>query len=120
VKLRRGIDSLSTDTILGICNLLIIAPVYGFGSYRLGVYTPKVNILPAIPASHSRHRILRRAKSAAISANKPRLVNLFSRQTLPLGGSSYQLAVYLGERTANALGLSCKDASDKSHMTWPP
>ena len=41
--------------------------------------------LPALEAGYSGTRNLRRAKFAAISFSKPRLVNLFSRQTLPAG-----------------------------------
>jgi len=42
-----------------------------------------ISDLPALLAVYSGTRNLRRAKSAAISFNKPHIVNLFSRQTLP-------------------------------------
>jgi hypothetical protein len=41
--------------------------------------------LPALPAGYPGTRNQGRAKTAAISANKRRVVNLFSRQTLRLG-----------------------------------
>jgi hypothetical protein len=63
--------------------------------YRGGAVHPSVTVssfvvellseLLVLPAGYSGTRNLRKVKSAAISASKPCLVNLSSRQTLPVG-----------------------------------
>jgi hypothetical protein len=57
-------------------------------------YAELLSELRALPAGYPRTRNQRRAKSSAISANKPRLVNLFSDKRRPGGGvCRYQPAV---------------------------